>query len=396
MRHKLLTCLALYLLFGSPAIAQEEQGAVLYSAGTVYTMSGAPLSPGQVLVADGKIAAVGKEIPADTVGNAKRVELGEGSVLMPGFVDAYTQTGLESGKPDEQSKELTPRFQAIHAVDWKSDNIQKHLHDGTTTMCICPGTENVIAGIAGIIKTAGEQVINDDHALVASLCSDPASRNSSRQRPDSIYVRQPTNRMGVVWILRNTLSKESKELDTANPVDQVLEGKRPLFMVSRVSHDLTTVATLADEFNFQPVVVGGQESYLVTDLLAERNYPVILSGTTTGAMFGPEQSKLCWNQAGILDAANIPFAISGSRQLEQARFACRFGLDGEKALRSITVSPAEILGIDNQVGTIEPGKDADLVALNGDPLEFTTAIEWVMVDGKIQERQNTKREAKGN
>lgn len=396
MRHILFTCLASCLLLGSPVIAQDDQGSVLYSAGTVYTMAGAPLSPGQVLVSDGKIAAVGSTIPADTVGDAKRVELGAGSVLMPGFVDAYTQTGLESGKPDEQSKELTPRFQAIQAVDWKSDGIQKHLHDGTTTMCICPGTENVIAGISGIIKTAGEHVINDNHALVASLCSDPANRNSSRQRPDSIYVRQPTNRMGVVWILRNTLSKESRELEEANPVDEVLEGKRPLFMVSRVSHDLTTVATLADEFDLQPVVVGGQESYMVTDLLAERKYPVILSGTTTGSLLGPERSKLCWNQAGVLEAADIPFAISGSQQLEQARFACRFGLDGEKALQAITKSPAQILGVDDKVGTIEPGKDADLVALNGDPLEFTTAIEWVMVDGKIQDRQNTKREAKGN
>ena len=396
MRNTFFTCLAVCLSMGSPVNAQDDQGSVLYSAGTVYTMSGAPLSPGQVLIRDGKIAAVGATLPADTVGDATQVELGPDSVLMPGFIDAYTQTGMESGKPDEQSKEVTPRFQAIHAVDWKSDGIQKQLHDGTTTMCICPGTENVIAGISGIVKTAGEHVINDNHALVASLCSDPASRNSSRQRPDSIYVRQPTNRMGVVWILRNTLSKESRDLDAANPVDQVLEGKRPLFMVSRVSHDLTTVATLADEFDLQPVVVGGQESYLVTDLLAERKYPVILSGTTTGSMFGPEQSKLCWNQAGILDAADIPFAISGSQLLEQARFACRFGLEREKALQAITVSPAKILGIDNKVGTIETGKDADLVALNGDPLEFTTAIEWVMVDGKIQDGQNTKRESKGN
>ena len=386
---------AICLLTATTAAAQDD-AAVLYSAGTVYTMSGDPISPGQVLVENGKIKAVDSVIPTATRGDAKLIELGPDSVLMPGLIDAYTQSGMGADSSDEVTKEITPNFRASRSIDWKATDIQQRLQAGTTTMCVCPGTQNVVSGIASIVKTGGEQVVNDDYALVASLCSDPTARNSSRQRPDSIYVRQPTNRMGVVWILRNSLSKVKQGKMDSPPIAEALDGKRPFFIVSRVAHDLSTAATLAEEFDFQPILVGGQEAYKITDLITDRNYPVILGGTTTGSMFGPEQTELCWNQAGILDKAGVTFCISGQNQLEQARFAHRFGLDADKALTAITKSPAKILGIDDRVGTIEIGKDADLVALQGDPLEFTTDIEWVMVDGKITQPRNTTRQAKGN
>ncbi|MDG2012434.1 MAG: amidohydrolase family protein [Pirellulaceae bacterium] len=395
MKIKTPVLFTICLLTVTTVIAQDD-AAVLYSAGTVYTMSGEPISPGQVLVENGKIKAVDSVIPAATRGDATLVELGEGSVLMPGLIDAYTQSGMGADSSDEVTKEITPNFRAARSIDWKSTDMKQRLHAGTTTMCVCPGTQNVVSGIASIVKTGGEQVVNDDYALVASICSDPTARNSSRQRPDSIYVRQPTNRMGVVWILRNSLSKVKQGKMESAPLAEALNGKRPFFIVSRVAHDLSTAATLAEEFDFQPILVGGHESYKITDLISARNYSVILGGTTTGSMFGPEQTELCWNQAGILDEAGITFCISGNNQLEQARFAHRFGLDANKALAAITTSPAQILGINERVGTIEIGKDADLIALQGDPLEFTTAIEWVMVDGKITEPKNTTRQAKGN
>jgi len=380
----------------STVAAQDDATAVLYSAETVYTMAGEPISPGQVLVVDGKIKAVAESIPEATRGNAKVIDLGENSALMPGLIDAYTQSGLGEDSSDEFSQETTPNFRTIRAIDWKSTDLKRRLHAGTTTICVCPGTQNVISGIASIVKTAGKQVINDDYALVATLCSDPTSRNNSRRRPDSIYVRQPTNRMGVVWMLRNSFSKVVRNKLEYETVDQALSGQRPFFVVSRAAYDLNTVATLADEFEFKPIIVGGHESYKVTDLIVDRDYSVILGGTTTGSIDGPEQTELCWNQAGMLDKAGIDFAISGSNQLEQAQFAHRFGLDPAKALQAVTIAPAKILGIENRVGTIEAGKDADLIALNGNPLEFTTAIEWVMVDGQITQVQTANREAKGN
>ena len=383
--------LSLLLLTALPsaALVANENG-TLYKADTVYTMEGKPLSPGQVLVVDGKIKSVGEEI--ELAGATPEViELGEGSVLMPGLVDPYSQTGLGEDGSDESTREITPEFKTIDSVDREKPALKRQLEQGTTTMCVCPGTQNVFSGIAAIIKTTSDDstVLNDDGPLLASLCSDPASRNRSRSRPDTIFVRQPTNRMGVVWILRNTFDKAKRSNDTESLaiVRETLDGKRPLMMVSRMSHDLTSVATLADEFGFSPILVGGQEAYKVKKMIAKRNYPVILQRQSTGSLSGPERSELCWNQAGVLAKAGITFAFSGDDLLEQARFAHRFGLDNDQALAAITSTPAKILGISDKVGTIEPGKDADLIALDGEPLELTTSIRWVMVNGQTNEME---------
>ncbi len=171
-------------------------------------MDGQPLSPGQVLIENGKIISVGDKI--DVSGSSpKTVELGAGSVLMPGLVDAYSQTGLGDDGSDEITEEVTPGFRTINSVDWDKPALKRQLLAGTTTMCVCPGRQNVFGGIAAIIKTAdfGMPLISDNGPLIANLCSDPASGNRSRSRPDTIYVRQPTNRMGVVWILRKTFDK---------------------------------------------------------------------------------------------------------------------------------------------------------------------------------------------
>ncbi len=380
------------VLFGSVLYGQS----ILIKAGKVYTMTGDPISPCQVLIEAGKIKAVGTSISAPS--GATVQDLGPDSVLLPGFVNAYTQAGLVSDGSDEVSKEITPDFTTVNAIDWRSLDIKKRLSYGTTTMCVCPGTENVIAGIAAIIKTDKENksatggIVNADGPLVANLSADPARRNRARQRPDSIYVRQPTNRMGVMWLLRNNLNKAKRDNGdpSLNHVREVLASQRMMFMVSRKAHDLSSVMTLMDEFNFSPILVGAHEAHLIADTLAERNLPVVLGASTTGSMRGPEDSKLCWNQAGVLSAAGVDISISGENLLKQARFAHRFGLDEQSALATITRSPAKMLGIENRVGTIAQGMDADLVALDGQPLEFTTPIRWVMVNGKINELNKEK------
>ena len=221
--------------------AVGEDG-TLYKADKVYTMEGEPLSPGQVLVVDGKIKSVGKAI--DLTGTSPTViELGAGSVLMPGLVDPYSQTGLGEDGSDESTREITPNFKTIDSVDWDKPALRRQLEQGTTTMCVCPGTQNVFSGIAAIVKTAehGTSILNEDGPLLATLCSDPTSQNRSRSRPDTIFVRQPTNRMGVVWILRKTFdkAKRSESPDALVTIKESLEGKRSLMVVSRMSHDLT-------------------------------------------------------------------------------------------------------------------------------------------------------------
>ena len=372
---------------------QSESNTTLYKASKVYTMDGEPLSPGQVLVVDGKIKAVAKSVDLGGADPAT-VDLGENSVLMPGLVDAYTQTPLASNGTDEITSEVTLDFQAIRSIDRDKNTLQRQLRLGTTTANACPGTQNVLGGTAAIVKTMdhGETVLVDDGAMVAAMCNDPAARNFSRSRPDTIYVRQPTNRMGVVWILRNTFNKatRSSQKNGYSKLKQTISGEKPLMMVSRMSYDIITVGTLADEFGFKPIIVGGEEAYKVKDELVERKYPLVLKYDNPGSTVGAEGSGRCWNNPGILKKAGLTFAIAGDNLLEKAKFAHRFGLGHEDALASITSTPAEIIGVADRVGKIAAGYDADMIALSGEPLELTTSIRWVMVNGKTTENQKEK------
>ena len=380
-------------LTSSTLAADDDSSAKLYKASKVYTMDGEPLSPGMVLVVDGKIKSVTESVD---LGGAEvdTIDLGENSVLMPGLVDAYSQTPLSSAGSDEITSEVTLDFQAIHSIDWDKNALRRQLHSGTTTVNASPGTQNVMGGTAAIVKTMdhGESVLVEDGAMVAAMCNDPAARNFSRSRPDTIYVRQPTNRMGVVWILRNTFNKAKRSTDENEytKLKESVAAKRPMMIVSRMSYDIVTVGTLADEFGFKPILVGGEEAYKVKEELIERKYPLVLKYDNPGTTRGAEGSELCWNNPGILAEAGLTFAIAGDNLLEKARFARRFGLDADVAMASITSTPAEILGVSDRVGKIAVGYDADLIALSGDPLELTTSIRWVMVNGKTTETKKEK------
>ncbi len=366
------------LLWAPPAHAED----ILIVASKVYTMTGPPLTPGAVLVSKGKIVQIGAKIEAPA--GAKVIDLGAG-VLMPGMVDAYSQAGIAGGVT-ETTREITPAIRVVDSIDWRARAFREAFDEGTTCMGIAPGTDNVFSGLSCAVKTAGDRrVIEPQLGVVVAMASDPASGNGARGRPDSIYNRQPTNRMGVVWMLRATFDKAARQnTPEFASVREGLQGTRKIFAVSRTDYDLLSLLRLAKEFKFTPTVIGGHEAYKVRTELAAAKVPVILGSlTTSSSLEGPENSEVIWNQPGLLQKAGVPFALSGGHLLEQARFATRFGLSADDALRAITVTPAQLLGIDKRVGTLSVGSDADLVAFSGDPLELTTSIRWLLVDGKI-------------
>lgn len=369
----ILTILAVAL----PVAAQET----IIKAAKVYTMAGEPLTPGFVRIKDGKIAEVGSVVTVPS--GAKEIDLGAG-VLMPGFVDAYSMIGLEGGAA-ESTREVTPNFKVLDAVDWSSRDFRQARADGTTTIALYPGSENVISGLSCVVKTSGDakkRVVNGDHSLVITLATDPASGNSARSRPDSIYVRHPTNRMGVVWILRSELARAKNADDkSAAVIRAALEGKRPVVCISRTDNDLHAAMRLKSDYPMNLTVAGAHESYRVRSELAAAKVPVLLGSLTTTPGAGPEGAEVTLNQAGPLLEANVPFALTGGKLLDQARIAVRHGLPAPIALEAITVRPAKLLGLESRVGTIAAGRDADLVALSGDPFDLTTTVRWTMTDG---------------
>lgn len=375
--------LSVAFLFGASPTVGDAQ--TVYRAGQVITMEGKTFSPGEILVQDGKITAIGESIETN---QTMVVDFGEHAVIFPGLVDAYSQAGLSNASRDEPTDEVTPNFSIANVIDWNSRSLAQALANGTTTLCVTPGTENVFAGRATIIKSpaAHRKLVHSDAGLVANLTSDPTRRNQSRQRPDSIYMRQPTNRMGVVWILRHNFHSainKPDSTDSLNSLRECVNGERKLFVVSRTAPDLETALTLADEFGLQPILVGGHESYRVLDLLAAKQVKMILTTVPTGTTSGPERTEICLNRAGLLAEAGVEFCLSGDDLRVEAAFAVRHGLDHDQALKAISITPAQILGVADQVGSLAVGKNADFIVLNGPPLEFTTRIEAVVVDGQI-------------
>ncbi len=373
----------------TPEVGEADQW--LIEADVLYTMRETePLRPGRVLVQGGRVVAVGAELESST---ARMVKV---PCLMPGLIDAASTIGSQPAD-DEVTDEITPELDVTQSLDLEDASFLQALAEGITTVHITPGTSNVFCGQSGLVKAAGPdgpQIWQRQIAGFMAICSDPTARNRSRGRPDSIYMRQPTNRMGVVWMVRAQLDKalRSEQLEPRlrlpsvrqAALERLLLDEQLTMTVARTSHDLLTVLELAEEFGFQPTIVGGDESYLVLDQLVAAQVPVIYTAMTTGSLVGRERTNLRWNVPGKLAERDIRFALAEGRLLEQAQFAVRFGCSRPAALQAITRWPAELLGVGDQVGSIAAGYAADLLALSGDPLEMTSRPLWTMVDGSVR------------
>lgn len=366
----------------------------LIRAKHVVIGDGKVLSPGAVLITNGKVTAVAESIEAE---GAKVVEA---DWIMPGIVNAAASYGMTGGT-SEVSLEVAPDFRAALSLESSSRDFAEALDQGITTAHILPGTQSVIGGCSCVVKTTGggsnskaPVVLVEQQGLSIALSSDPTERNQARGRPETVFMRQPTNRMGVMWILRSTFhdvktNGESPYLSEENraTIQLSLEGKLPIYSSSRKDVDIRSLFTLEDEFGIRPIIVGGAETYRIMDSIRERKPTIVFTDLTIGArgnsLRGEEGTEKRWNLAGQFVQEGVEFCLAGNNLLDQARFASRFGLTREQALASITSQPAKILKLDHQLGMIAESKDADIVAFQGDPLEFTSPIAWVMVNGKV-------------
>src|SRR2546430_975744 len=161
-----LSAILAILATALPAAADE----IVVKAAKVYTLTGAPLAPGAVRIKDGKIAELASSITLPA--GAKEIDLGSG-VIIPGLIDAFSSIAIEGGAA-ESTREVTPNFRVLDAVDWSSREFRQARADGTTTIALIPGSDNVIAGLSCVVKTAGERsqrIVNPDHSLVITLAT---------------------------------------------------------------------------------------------------------------------------------------------------------------------------------------------------------------------------------
>ena len=370
-----------------------------YKAARIITGAGTQIADGVLLVENGKITAVGAGLKIPD--GAKVVDLGSATVI-PGLVDANLVLWLD-GPENEEAREVTPDFRVTDGLNPKARDLQRAVQTGVTTAFVAPGNRNVIGGLAAVLKTSGpalkDMIVRDEAALKATVGSGPSSGNYPPRGmpPMDFYARRPTTRMGVTWEFRRAFidaakyaSERPAKPDPAREVlARALDRKLPVRIAASRAFDIESALRLADEFKLAVTFEEAEESYRYVDELAKRKTPVALRPTfQSGRVWASDGSELRYGTFAALAKAGVPTALltggSGEDEslLAMAAFAVRYGATHEQALRAITLTPAEMLGVADRVGTLEKGKDADFAVLTGDPLDLTSRVERVVVNGR--------------
>jgi imidazolonepropionase-like amidohydrolase len=393
-----LTFLSL-LLMAAPALHGQD-GIVAVKAGEILSISGPPVKDGVILIENGKIVDIGSglAIPDDSF-----IIDASDQVVMPGLVDAGAVPAVR-GDLNEQSSEITPATRISGALNPQSKALKRMLQTGITTLYIPPGGQNLIGGLGVVVKpggkTAADMIIKDDATLKIIMGSDSTRGNRTPRRnpPTNFYYRRPTTRMAVSWMLRKSffdaqqyaVSHEEEDPDM-EVLSAVLKGEIPIRVTVRRAIDIRTAFRIADEYGLRLILDECTEGYKVAEVIAEKQASVVLGpfyyypGTYSQYSEG---RKVNWNNAGILTKAGVKVALASVAQPESidlltaATFAVRHGMPREEALKAITLTPAEILGVVDRVGSLEKGKDADILILSGQPMVATSRIERVILNGK--------------
>ena len=376
----------LLLLLLAPVVQGQT---LLLKNATIYTVRGPILQRGDILIRDGRIVTVGRvaSIPA----GAAVLDL-SGKSVMPGIVDANGRFAMS--RDNEQSAEVTPSARALNLLEPAGPELKRALAQGVTSVSLTPGPTNVIGGICAAVRTHGptrsEMLIRDATGLRAALgqdvfASNGGFRGAGGEGLASIFNRRPNSRMAAVWELRKALF----EADRHPALAKAVSGEMPLRIHARTENDIRVVFTLMDEFNLRRVILDDAvEAYKVADQIAARRIPVVLGPFSDPQYTTPESTDALLNSAGLLSSKEVRIAFGsngGDPGLLRAwaAMAVRNGLPHDRALRAITLTAAEVAGVANRIGSIEAGKDADLLVLSGDPLQITSRIEKVVVRGQV-------------
>ncbi|MFT4541460.1 MAG: imidazolonepropionase-like amidohydrolase [Planctomycetota bacterium] len=407
MTHKLLAMPMTAVLLTTLATAAPFVGAVeVESPRTIY-VDAAYLAPGEAMegalitIENGKITAIApaKGKPGDDAIHA--------AALTAGMIDASVRinSGLTSV---EQSTEVQPHRRAADSLDLWDPRWERNLKSGVTTVLANPIDQNVIGGLGVVLKTGGAmtleaRTVRADAVVRGAIGTRPSAQNHApRGRPTDFYTRRPTTRMGVEWVWRKAFyDAESaprvpeNDFEGSQILRDVLAGKRVLCIEAWTTQDIRTAIFLKEEMRREGfgeislMIDAGAEAWREPDMVARAEASVVLppfshfGRTTDGAFFS-------WNVARELLDRGVPVALSshGARSVsdrlaQQAGYAMRGGLSFDEALAAVTTAPASMLGVEDRVGSVAVGKDADLVLWSGTPFAPTSSVVGVLLDGKL-------------
>lgn len=392
-------------------------GAFAIRAGTVFTLAGEPLRDAVILVKDGRIEKIGRDVAVPE--GWPVIEAGD-RVVMPGLVSPRSHAGISDNWKrqsyvNETSQPVVPELEVKNSIEPQAPLFSFLRGDGITSLLVTPGNLNVIGGQGTAIKSYGavvDRMIIKDRAVMMFGLGAKARREGE----------MPTTRMGIMALLRETLVKareygekrdrEARSKKTEIPaadlaldaLQPVLRGEMPVMIHCERRDDILAALRLADEFQLKIILDGATDAYKVVDEIRKRGIPVVLEGLFRG-LGHVEDRGFNEDNAAVLIRAGVTVAFRpdegswrtpaagqpGGEPLTLAAFAYRGGLTEEEALQAVTIAPARIAGIDKRVGSLEAGKDADLVILRGHPFQTGAIPEAVFIDGRLEARAQPDR-----
>lgn len=375
--------------------------------GLIYTMNEEIIENGSIFIKDGKIAAVGKdlEVPADA-----EVIDAAGRMITPGFIDAHCHLGMfedsigfEGSDGNEMVDPVTPQLRGIDGINPMDRTFEEAYQAGVTTAITGPGSANVIGGTFVALKTYGHRV--DD-----MIIKDPvAMKIAFGENPKRVYNSQkksPVTRMATAALLRETLFKartymekmENTEDDAKKPdydmkmeaLIPVLKKEIPLKAHAHRADDIFTSIRIAKEFDVNLTLEHCTDGHLIAEDLAREGKPAVV-GPTFGDRSKFELKNKTFDTPRVLYEAGVKIAINTDSPVIPlqhlslcAGLAHKAGLPEIESLKAITINPAEIVGIADRVGSIEVGKDADIVIFDGNPIKDVDYKTYMtIIDGKI-------------
>jgi len=416
-----LASLFLPLLSAGAFSAQD----IAIQAGTILPISNAPIENGTILIKDGKIAALGQNV---AVGADARIIDASGKFVMPGMIDAQSRLFVIDSELNE-SRSIAPELNILDGLDPFVKEAPEVAAQGVTAIYIAPGSRSLIGGSGAVLKLngsmdVGKMLLKGDIAIKAAIGVSANNESSSLGRlanyssireallETKLYMhnKEKYERELAEYNKKKAEYDKKKKANLAEKVDKpkrparfrpnptrevlakVLSKEIPLQIEAHRVTDILNALSLADEFGFTLILDKCTEGYMVAEEIARRKATVILGPVSTSFIDMPslEYRNHDIRNAAILSEKGIKLALGVSgRDGASSKFialtaamAVGSGMDRDMALRAVTLTPAEILGVADRIGSLDVGKDADIVILSGHPLDTFSQVEMVLIEGK--------------
>lgn len=380
---------------------------IIIKNGTLLDVEKSKFEKMDISIEDGKITGIKKSIKPK-----KDDEIIDATdkIVAPGFIDAHCHLGLmgdsvgfENDDVNEKSDPITPQLRAIDGIDPMDRVFTEAYQGGITSVATGPGSANVIGGQFAAIKTFGKRI---DKMIIKAPIAMKCAFGENPKRFYGTKGKMPTTRMGTAGMLRETLQKAKEYMlkseaagDDITKKPQydarlealipVLKKEIPLKAHAHKANDIFTAIRIAKEFNVKMTLDHSTDARCIVDELAEENYPMIV-GPSLGHRTKVELINKSFRTASVLNKAGIKISITTDSPVIPlqhlpicAALAVKDGLDKWEALKAISINPAEILGLEDRVGSIKVGKDADIVIWSADPLQIDAKVEYTIIDGKV-------------